>query len=163
MKEPIKTIVCVCGEGGHYAEMSKLMSHALTIQSGKLQYLVLSDHKGEIPWASTKEELVEVRDKHTKFNVFKVLKALFENYLRCRKVFKNNQVTLVISTGPAHAFMPALIAKLKGIKVLHVETCARFTTRSLTGRVMYYLADEFWLQNKSLGQLYSKGKYVGLL
>ncbi|HAO9336376.1 TPA: polysaccharide biosynthesis protein, partial [Escherichia coli] len=50
-----------------------------------------------------------------------------------------------------------------GTKVIYIETWSRFTTYSLSGRIMYRLSNKFYIQNKSLLELYPKAIYSGRL
>jgi beta-1,4-N-acetylglucosaminyltransferase len=57
-----------------------------------------------------------------------------------------------------------MIAKLFGKKLVFVESFARTETPSITGRVLYPLADLFLVQwRKNLKHYGDKAKYVGQL
>ena len=68
---------------------------------------------------------------------------------------------VVITTGALISFPFCLFAKLIGAKVVYIETFARVNDRSLTGKLVYPLADLFLVQWESLLELYPKAKYVG--
>lgn len=67
----------------------------------------------------------------------------------------------VITTGALIAFPFCLYGKLMGAKVIYIESFARVDDRSLTGRLVYPLADLFLVQWEPLLKLYPKAKYVG--
>lgn len=67
----------------------------------------------------------------------------------------------VITTGALVAFPFCLIAKLRGIKVIYIESFARVENKSLTGRLVYPFADLFLVQWESMLKCYPKAKYVG--
>jgi len=46
---------------------------------------------------------------------------------------------------------------------VHVETWSRFETRSWTGRVMYRIADRFYVQNREQKRHYPHSIFGGLL
>ena len=68
---------------------------------------------------------------------------------------------VIVTTGALIVFPFCLYAKLMGTKVIYIETFARVNDRSLTGRLVYPLADLFLVQWESLLELYPKAKYVG--
>lgn len=158
-----KKIVFVFGEGGHHAEMDNLIKQIDFDQCNDISFVAMTDVSENIHWASETVMLKEVRDKQSSAKALLVFQNLVQNTVKCVRFLKQNKVSLVVSTGPGKAIAPAIAAKFLGIKVLHVESCARFITKSLTGRVMYFLSDEFWVQNESLTKLYPKSKFVGLL
>lgn len=74
-----------------------------------------------------------------------------------------NRPELVISTGAGMVVPTCVIAKLLGARLVFIETAARVTTPSRTGKFLYRFADEFYVQWKPLLQVYPKAKYGGVL
>lgn len=70
---------------------------------------------------------------------------------------------LIISTGAGMVVPTCVIGKLLGAKLVFIETAARVTTASRTGRFLYRFADEFYVQWEPLTKLYPKAKYGGVL
>ena len=70
---------------------------------------------------------------------------------------------VVISTGAGMVIPTCLIAKLLGAKLVFIETAARVTTPSRTGKFLYRFADEFYVQWEPLLKVYPKAKYGGVL
>lgn len=70
---------------------------------------------------------------------------------------------LVISTGAGMVVPTCLIAKFLGAKLVFIETAARVTTPSRTGKFLYRFADEFYVQWESLLKVYPKAKFGGVL
>ena len=68
---------------------------------------------------------------------------------------------VVVTTGALISFPFCLYGKLIGAKVVYIETFARVNDRSLTGRLVYPIADLFLVQWESLLEFYPKAKYVG--
>ena len=69
----------------------------------------------------------------------------------------------MVSTGPGIAILPAILTRSFGGKVVHIETWSRFYSKSMTGKVMYFLANKFYVQNQSLLKLYKQAIYSGKL
>ena len=70
---------------------------------------------------------------------------------------------ILLSTGAAPAVPFSLVAKLIGTKVIFVESLSRVTKPSLTGRIMYYIADEFYVQWPRLKKIFPSALYFGNL
>ena len=68
---------------------------------------------------------------------------------------------VVITTGALIAFPFCLLQKLRGGKVVYIESFARVKDASLTGKLIYPFADLFLIQWESLAEVYPKAKYVG--
>ncbi len=78
-------------------------------------------------------------------------------------ILRREKVTLLLSTGAGPAVPFALIGKLLRIPFIFIENCGQIAEASLTGRIMYYLADRFFYQWEALGERFPKGVYGGLL
>ena len=83
--------------------------------------------------------------------------------IQLRKIRQRYNVIGVVSTGPGIAIFPFLFFKCLGVKTLFLETFCRFETKSHTGRMMYWIADRFLVQNIELLKLYPKAEYCGRL
>jgi UDP-N-acetylglucosamine:LPS N-acetylglucosamine transferase len=91
---------------------------------------------------------------------WKLLWNLWEAYQILRK--ERPQVILSTGAGPAVPF--ALIGRLVfKVPVIFVETITRISRPSLTGRIMYRLATDFFYQWESLRRHFPKGRFCGPL
>lgn len=77
------------------------------------------------------------------------------------KIMFREKPDFVVTTGALIAFPFCLYAKLLGAKVIYIESFARVSDRSLTGKLVYPMADLFLVQWESLLELYPKAIYVG--
>lgn len=83
------------------------------------------------------------------------------NVLKSFVLFFKLSPDFVISTG-AHTAVPmCYIAKLFRRKVIYLETYANIHTKSLSGKLVYPIADLFLVQWESMKELYPKAIYVG--
>ena len=101
--------------------------------------------------------LVPQINRRQKDFLWRFLKLL----ITARKIILREKPDVVISTGALISFPFCLFAKLLGAKVVYIETFARVKDRSLTGRLVYPLADLFLVQWESLLEFYPKAIYVG--
>lgn len=92
-------------------------------------------------------------------------KAFFLHFLQlfCRAagILKKEKPDCVITTGALIAFPFCLLAKLSRKKVIYIESFARISSKSLTGRLVYPFADLFLVQWESMLEVYPKAQYVG--
>jgi beta-1,4-N-acetylglucosaminyltransferase len=85
------------------------------------------------------------------------------NLFEAFRILWTERPSLILSTGAGPAVPFALFAKLFRVPVIYVEISAQVTAPSLTGRIMYYLADHFFFQWKALQRFFPKGTYGGSL
>lgn len=69
---------------------------------------------------------------------------------------------VVLTTGAFIVIPLCIFAKLAGRKVIYIETLARITSPSFTGRILYHFSDLFLVQWKELLNSYGrKARYCG--
>jgi len=87
------------------------------------------------------------------------LRNLFEAW----QILRREKPDIILSTGAGPAVPFALVGRLLGIPNIFVETFTRVTKPSLTGRIMYRLANRFFYQWRDLAKFFPKGTYAGPL
>jgi UDP-N-acetylglucosamine:LPS N-acetylglucosamine transferase len=79
-------------------------------------------------------------------------------------ILRHERPDVILSTGAGPAVPFAIIGKLLfRTRVVFVETITRIEAPSMTGRLLYRLADDFFYQWKSLAPFFPKGIYGGPL
>lgn len=63
-------------------------------------------------------------------------RALARNTLACRELFRDHDVSLVVSTGAALALAVLPQARLRGIETVYIESATRYDAPSLSGRAL---------------------------
>jgi beta-1,4-N-acetylglucosaminyltransferase len=87
-----------------------------------------------------------------------------KNIFRVFRLFRKERPDLIVSTGAEIALPVVFVGKLFRTKVLYVESCAQVFHPSFTGRIMYWLADEFYIQWPELLEVYgSRARLEGSL
>lgn len=87
----------------------------------------------------------------------------FVNLWEAYRIIRRERPDLILSTGAGPAVPFALVGKLFRIPNIFVEISAQVTEPSLTGRIMYRLADRFFYQWKALERYFPKATYGGPL
>jgi beta-1,4-N-acetylglucosaminyltransferase len=156
-----KVIIIVFGEGGHKREIQLFLdslpkAHPLffvSIGPSRISHPVVEHCNSG-----------DVRDKHSRIkSAIKAFIGLIRLAMLTIRLCLKYDVQGAISTGPGVALVPFALLKLSGKKTVFIETFCRFHTRSFTGRVMYLIADRFFVQNKELLTLYPDAEYSGRL
>lgn len=78
-------------------------------------------------------------------------------------ILRRERPAVILSTGAGPAVPFALVGKVLGIPSVFVECSTQIARPSLTGRIMYRLADRFFYQWEALGIHYPKATYGGVL
>ncbi len=87
----------------------------------------------------------------------------FINLWEAWRILRRESPSLIISTGAGPVVPFSLVGKLLKIPTIFIETFTRVTSPSLTGRIMYRLADRFFYQWVHLEKHFPRGIYGGPL
>lgn len=89
------------------------------------------------------------------------LKALIINFKLAWEVLHKEKPDLIISSGAAIAIPFFYIGKLMGIKTLYIEIFDRIDRPTLTGKLVYPVADSFVVQWEEMKKVYPKAINLG--
>ena len=68
---------------------------------------------------------------------------------------------MVITTGVLAMIPMCLLAKLFGKKLIYIESFAKVTSPTETGKLMYRFADQFYVQWESMREIYPNAICLG--
>jgi len=86
------------------------------------------------------------------------------NFWEAWRLLRKMRPTVVLSTGAGVAVPFSIVAKFFfKTKVVFIETVTRIHRPSLTARLMYWIADDFFYQWESLGRFFPRGRCGGPL
>jgi UDP-N-acetylglucosamine:LPS N-acetylglucosamine transferase len=142
--------VCiVSSSGGHLTEV-KAFQHIYE----KYKYFYVLNYQIDLPGDMIgKTYFITHSERDIKFFF-----NLYEAYL----ILKKNIPNVILSTGAGPAVPFAIIGKLFfKCKVVYIETITAVEKPSLTGKIMYFLSDEFYYQWPTLKKYFPKGRYGG--
>ena len=160
-KTKYKNILLLYGCGGH-AEQASRLSTLLSSRFDFVNIFTITDLGTIKKWSNNHLEIGELRDKRMGILPSSMI-YYFCSTLILLKFIKKNNIDLVFSLGPGVSVLPSLLARLLVIRVIHIESWSRFYSVSLTGKVMRFIANDFWFQNIELSSFYKYGKFVGRL
>jgi len=150
-KPMILKISLAASAGGHLTELLRLSDcwagheiHSLT--TGDVAMATLGRY-GE----------VSVVGECNRLQPMRVLKV----FLQCIKVILKRKPDVVISTGAAAGCMLCFLGKLRGAKVIWIDSITNVERISFSGRMVRYIADLFLVQWPELADRYKNVEYVG--
>lgn len=146
-----KSVCVVCSAGGHLAEALA----AVKLVKGTRYFVTFDEPHVRSRLAG--EEVHFVVDPHVSPLLY------VKNVWQSIKIFLHCRPKIVVSTGAGIALATCFLAKLTGCTLIFIETGARVTTPSRTGRAIYPIADVFIVQWRPLLKFYPKAIYGGLL
>ena len=149
-----KKIMLVCSSGGHLLQLWSL-SKPLWQNYDRV-------------WVSFKKSDAESLLKQEKiywghYPTNRNLKNLARNLVLAWKILRVERPDCVISTGAGIAVPFLVLGKLLGAKSIYIESFARKSNISLTGRLVYYFVDNFFVQSEQLAERYNKAVYKGTI
>jgi UDP-N-acetylglucosamine:LPS N-acetylglucosamine transferase len=144
-------VLLVCSPGGHLQQMLALEPawrdfdrSWVTLQGPDVDYL-LRDEEVDLGHGPTNRSIAN----------------LFRNLALARRVLRRRRPDAVISTGAALAVPVFLVGKLMGVRLVYVESVTRTSSLSLSGRIVYPLADRFFTQWPEAAAGRKKAEYAG--
>jgi len=146
-------LLLVCNPGGHFSTMMGLKKF-------------WSAHDREwvtFPQSDTRQ-LVDGETVHWvgKQEAREFLPAL-TNFARALAILRQSRPDMLVSTGSSLAVPFILAAKLLGVRTLFVESISRVSELSMSGRLIYNLADEFYVQWPECAQRHTRAVYRGMV
>ena len=86
---------------------------------------------------------------------------LFINFVKCLLIFLKERPDYMITTGVLSMIPMALIMKFFGKKLIFIESFAKITSPTLTGKFLYKYADRFYVQWEEMLEFYPDAIYKG--
>ena len=148
-----KSAVCLASStGGHLQGLLEL----LPIVQDRSYFVLTERNVTTIPLAEKHKTYYLLQQERMNISFF--WKAAANVFLSAVALLKERPK--VIMTCGAGAVVPAcLLGKLFGAKLIFIESIAKVNTPTLTGRLLYWFADEFYVQWEELLRYYPGAKY----
>ena len=146
-------LLLVCSPGGHLLQMQGLLapvfSHTphrlwISLKAADSESL-LKDEPHLWAYGPTNRSLLNLVR-----NSFLALKILYREKPRC-----------IVSTGAGLAVPFLILGRLFGAKTIYLESFARQTSLSLSGRMVYPFVSAFLVQSPELARRYPRARFEG--
>ncbi len=146
-------VAFVASSGGHLEEISRLKS----IEHSYDCFLVTEKSDFEVKNFCNRRYYVPQMNRRQLTFVPKFIWLFF----RTLQILLREKPDFIITTGALVAYPFCVIGKLLGIKVIYVESFARVTHPSMTGKLVYNLSDLFMVQWEDMLTNYPKSMLGG--
>lgn len=153
----MKKVVFVASSGGHLSEILKLES-----LFKDYEYLLVTE-KTDVTKKMEDKYNMEFLKYGPNKNIIKYFWAIIYNIYICLKVIIKFNPNTIVSTGAQVGGIMCFLGKIFGKKVIYIESLAKVTSLSITGKNVYLFADKFYVQWENLAKKYKKAEYIGRL
>lgn len=149
----MKKICFIASTGGHFEQLMMLKplmdKYESFIITEKIGYSVIKDNR--------KLYYLSQVNRHEKSFIFKMI----INFIKTFKIFIKENPDVVISTGALATIPMCLISKIFRKKVIFIESFAKVTSPTLTGKLVYKFADQFYVQWEQMKKHYPNAIFKG--
>ena len=148
-----KKIGFVASSGGHFEQL--MMLKPLT---KKYDSFILTEKTKYSPKIdNTRIYFVKQINRKERNTFFKIISIFFVSL----NVFLKEKPDVIITTGVLVTIPICLIAKLFRKKVIYIESFAKITSPTKTGKFIYRFADQFYVQWETMLKYYPNAIYIG--
>ena len=151
--EKVKKVCFAASSGGHYEQLMMLKplmnEYDSFILTEKTAYAV--EGKGENIYY-----LKQVNRMEKSF-----IPRMIANSFISLKIFIKEKPDVIICTGVLAMIPMCLLAKVLRKKLIYIESFAKVTSATETGRLLYRFADQFYVQWESMLDIYPNAIYKG--
>ncbi|WP_099809645.1 PssD/Cps14F family polysaccharide biosynthesis glycosyltransferase [Streptococcus suis] len=149
-----KTKVCfTASTGGHFEQLMMLMPLMEKYDS----FVITEKTNYNIDLENIRSYTVSQINRSEKLLILKLLKISASSFY----IFLKERPDFVISTGVLATIPISLIAKLFGKKIIYIESFAKVSSPTLTGKLMYKFADQFYVQWEPMLKHYPEAIFLG--
>ena len=146
-------ICFVASSGGHLEEISRLIK----IENAYPNFLITETNNYNTENFGKKKYFVPQMNR--KEILFSLKFALL--FIRAIMILSKEKPDYIITTGALISYPFGIVGKLRGCKLIYIESFARVNNASLTGKLLYKYADLFIVQWEDMLKVYPKAVLGG--
>ena len=146
-------ICFAASSGGHFEQLMMLKPLMQKYNS----FIVTEKTTYETELKGQKMFYLEQVNRKEKFFIFKMIKNTFESL----RIFMKEKPDVVITTGVLAVVPVCFIAKLFHRKLIYIESFAKVKSPTKTGKLMYKMADRFYVQWPQMKKIFPRAIYLG--
>ncbi len=143
-------ICLACSAGGHLDEILQLRPFF-----SKHEYFFITFRRADTE-SLAKNEKIHFLERPARNPITTLL-----DFFSALKILKNENPDVIISTGADVAVPVCYAAKILWKKIIFIESFCRPYQPSISGRLVYPIADLFIIQWKALQKFYPRAKFGG--
>ena len=146
-------IVFAASSGGHFEQLMMLKPLMEKHDS------ILVTEKTDYSMGKTEVKTYYLKQINRKEVLF--LPKFIGNTFRSLRIIIKERPKVMITTGVLAIIPMALLIKLFGGKLIYIESFAKVTSKTLSGKLLYRFADRFYVQWEEMLKLYPNAIFKG--
>lgn len=150
-----KNVMFICSVGGHLTQMLELKSIF-----NDYNYVLVTE-KTDVTRDMNKKYKMEYLMYGSRKYIFKYIFIAIFNIIKSVYLFIKYRPKVIITTGTHTSVPMCYIGWMFRRKIIYIESFAKRTSPTLTGRIVYPVATTFVVQWKSMLKFYPKAVYWG--
>lgn len=87
--------------------------------------------------------------------------TMIQNVWKSIGIYRKEKPDVIICTGVLAMIPICMISKMMGKELIYIESFAKVTSPTETGKLLYKFADRFYVQWESMLKFYPKAVYLG--
>jgi UDP-N-acetylglucosamine:LPS N-acetylglucosamine transferase len=139
--------------GGHYEQLFMLRP----LREKYEVFFITEKTRYSVEISEKKIYYLKQVNREEKMFLFRMMK----NALLSLRIFMNEKPDIIICTGVLAMVPICLISKLFRKKLIYIESFAKVTSATKTGKLMYHFADQFYVQWESMLKIFPNAIYKG--
>lgn len=155
----MKKVLFIASTGGHLNELLQLKP-----MFEKYDYHLITERDNTtLNLKSEYKDKISYLKYGTRSKIFSYIFIFIFNIIKSIYLYARIKPKYIVTTG-THTVVPiCYIAKMFGTKIIFIETFANRNTKTLSGELVYPIANLFVVQWKEMLELYPKAIYGGMI
>lgn len=155
----MKKVLFIASTGGHLNELLQLKP-----MFEKYDYhLITEKDNTTLNLKSKYKDKISYLKYGTRSKIFSYIYIFIFNIIKSIYLYSRIKPKYIVTTGTHTAVPICYIAKMFGTKIIFIETFANRNTKTLSGKLVYPIANLFVVQWKEMLKLYPKAIYGGMI
>ncbi len=150
-----KKVMFICSVGGHLTQMLQMKKIF-----NEYDYVLITE-KTDVTKEMKDKYNIEYLVYGSRNYLFSYIFKFSFNIIKSLILFIKYRPKTIITTGTHTAVPMCYIGKLFRRKIIYIESFAKRTSPTLSGKMVYPIADIFIVQWESMLSIYPKAKYFG--
>ncbi len=152
-----KNVLFISSTGGHLSEMLQLSS-----LFKKYDYHIITEKtKSNLSLKDKYKDRIDFLTFGTKDHILTYPFKLLYNCIKSVCLYIKIHPDYIITTGAHTAGPMCCIGKILGSRIIYIESFANVNTKTITGKLVYPMADRFYVQWEDMKKLYPNAVYRG--
>jgi beta-1,4-N-acetylglucosaminyltransferase len=154
MKYNDKLRICFAASSGGHFEQLMMLKPIMEKYNG---FIVTEKTEYISDTGSTKSYYLLQVNREEKLCIAKLIVNAFKSL----RIFIREKPDVIICTGVLAMVPLCLICKLFGKKLIYIESFAKVTSPTMSGKLLYKCADRFYVQWPQMKKIYPNAIYLG--